>query len=220
MRWARAIAWLLVWSATCLAGSAAHAVLVPIDLFAPGDELATYDTVTDLAWLDLDRTTGMSFDDFGADGGGWAAAGWRPAKTQELCSLINSHAATLDPCPQLLIPDVEPTPQIDALIALLEPTMFGADYSSGEEPGLAAVGLFLDEDGAVGQAGIVDADLARLLFGLPNRAMVFAGEVGGSTDWAASDAGLFLVRPVPEPSKPLLLAVGIASLALARKRRA
>lgn len=67
--------------------SGASASLVSVDLFAVGDGLLTHDTVSDLVWLDLDQTRGLSFVQVTSDVGGWMTAGLRFASLAEVSGL-------------------------------------------------------------------------------------------------------------------------------------
>lgn len=65
----------------------ADAALISTGLFAPADGLLTHDTTTDLVWLDLDRTRGLSYNQVSADAGGWLSAGFRYATGAEVLAL-------------------------------------------------------------------------------------------------------------------------------------
>lgn len=60
-----------------LASLNAHSALVVRDLHTPGDGLITYDTVSQLEWLDVGQTFGLTYDDVtGALGAGGQFEGW------------------------------------------------------------------------------------------------------------------------------------------------
>ncbi len=65
----------------------ADAALVSAGLFAPADGLLTHDTETDLAWLDLTPTAGLSYNQVSADAGGWLTLGFRYATSAEVLAL-------------------------------------------------------------------------------------------------------------------------------------
>jgi hypothetical protein len=65
----------------------ADAALLSTGLFAPADGLLTHDTATDLVWLDLDQTRGLSYNQVSADAGGWLTLGFRYATGAEVLAL-------------------------------------------------------------------------------------------------------------------------------------
>ena len=206
-----------------LAASPANAVLVPVDVHAKGDQLATLDTETGLEWLDLDQTVEVSFGDIAAGYGGWAAAGWRPATSSEVCGVIESYVTPiLDPCPQDYVLMFEPTPELDTFIGLLGPAPYYERVERGDESIelKGAIGRYTLESGDIGHGGVGDANLTWGYFNTQNgEAMVLASDSGGP-DARDYEYGLFLVRSVPEPSATSMTIVGCAGLAaLARKGR-
>jgi thrombospondin type 3 repeat protein len=78
---------------TLLASSWAGASpLAEADLSTPGDGLITRDVDTGLDWLDVSATSGLSYANITAGGGGWAALGFRHATASEVCALLAGHA--------------------------------------------------------------------------------------------------------------------------------
>ena len=207
-------------AALALATSPAAAELVPVDLFAPGDELSSYDTATGLEWLDLRQTVGYSFLDIAAGQGGWGAAGWRPATTDEVCALLAAYAAPFDPCPGEPVAFVAPTPAIDAFVALLESTIeFEIERPPGTlVPAKFALGYFQSGPSEVGLAAVFDANATYAYYSDPDHASLFATAAQGGLGDSAGEFGLFLVRPLPEPSSGALLASGALALVALRRR--
>lgn len=77
----------------------AVAALVERDLYAPGDGLITYDTETNLEWLDLSQTAGMSYNDVKNRTGALAGWNWANAGTLETLRInagINFNGSTRD----------------------------------------------------------------------------------------------------------------------------
>ena len=89
---------LLVLGALCFA-LPAHATLVNVDLNNPGDARITRDTETNLGWLDVPLTDGMSYEEIMDGAGGWIPGGWRYATTAEVCALFSLYALAPTPCP-------------------------------------------------------------------------------------------------------------------------
>ena len=60
---------------------------------------STLDEATGLVWLDLTKTTNLSYNAVAGGAGGWAAQGWRHATLAEVCQLFTSDAvAPASPC--------------------------------------------------------------------------------------------------------------------------
>lgn len=75
------------------------AALVERDLYAPGDGLITYDTETNLEWLDLSQTVGMSYGEIQNRTGALAGWSWANASTLETLRInagINFNGTTRD----------------------------------------------------------------------------------------------------------------------------
>ena len=70
----------------------AHADLIESDYLTEGDNLAVYDTLTKMIWLDLNVTTGMSVNEFIEVQGEGAFAGWRMPTFDEIESLFLTYA--------------------------------------------------------------------------------------------------------------------------------
>ena len=79
-------------SGLLLAASPAGAALVD-------NGTITLDTETQLEWLDLTATAGLSVNDVLAGAGGWLEQGWRYATGAEVCSLYARFAVAPPGCP-------------------------------------------------------------------------------------------------------------------------
>lgn len=71
-----------------LVPSYASAELLPIDLFATGDQLITRDTSSGLEWLDLTATINMSAEDIRTGSGGWQSLGFGHATIAQVRALF------------------------------------------------------------------------------------------------------------------------------------
>lgn len=167
----------------------------------------TRDTLTNLDWLDLTETQGLSMQDIEADAGGFASAGWRPARTPQVCSLFRSYAG-LTQCPVFQSHGVAHGPGLEGMMRML--------------------GLY--EDSPLG--GHVIGIAGWLEGGMPNAGQANLSYVIDADDLSAfvergapiprygslGDVGNYLVRAVPEPATSLSLALGLAALARVCRR--
>lgn len=200
------LAALLVAGGVCVP-SAAEALLIEVDLAAPGDGLVTRDTVAGLDWLDLPETLGLSVDDVQAGAGGYLTAGWSVATTAQVCGLFGAAGVTY-PCPGSRTPssfDFAFLSGISTLLDLLgETNPLVPDPDAGELRGLF-------DDGDPGGVGLAVAN--TLGFGHAS-----ATEDVVPSDEGDSIRGVFLVRAVPEPAAGLLLGAALLAAALRRAR--
>jgi hypothetical protein len=199
MLWARALVLALC---SFLPARAANAVLIELDLLAPGDGLITRDTNTGQDWLDWTATTGLSVLDILGGSGGWAALGFRYAVSSEVCSLISTYGEPMTTCPG------SSTASGDAVGALQ--AFLGITSASGTSRRTMANfddGDFLDRD----------AGFATLVYlPLTNNSLEGVSLGSNPTTTVASSVGSALVRPVPEPSTALLVSAGVSLLAARR----
>ncbi len=160
-----------------------------LDLLVAGDAHATLidlggvtrDTATQLDWLDVTTTVGLSMNDIAADVGGYANAGWRHAKTIEVCDLFISHGAGLAPCP--LNQDVSGNLNVP-LINLLGITIAGPVSTE-------SFGWFEGGFADIGFAGVYyRSDTNRSITGVIPEFPTLDGR-----DTASLGYGNFLVRP-------------------------
>ncbi len=71
-----------------LFSSTAHATLIEKDFLSAGDALLTFDTETELEWLDVTHTLNLSFSDVQSElGEGGQFDGWRYATGMEIVDL-------------------------------------------------------------------------------------------------------------------------------------
>ena len=176
----------------------------------------TRDTATDLDWLDLTESLGLTYNDVvNGTGNDLAAQGWRHATASEVCALFAAYALAAEPCGVDNRTASRPeTGAVQALLDLLGDT--GAVIAVSATPPndpvvVGSSGLLDDEDGtnAVG-----DGTFGHHLTEGTEQTAVFVNWLTGIT--RSSTRGSFLVRTVPEPSTGLCH--GIALLALLRLR--
>lgn len=147
---------------------------------------ATRDSNTNLDWLDLPVTQGVSIDEILAGAGpgvGWVNDGWRIASSSEVCLLFATYAGTAPTCPDGGF-GVLATPE-DSMAFL---GFFGVTLPG---PNPKTDGLF--DDGSPGASGIAVIDSNGFINIVSN---------ARPTDMPWLDAGIFLVRPVAPPGQP------------------
>jgi hypothetical protein len=85
---------LLICPIVALAAGSASAAQISQDLFASGDGLITLDTGTNLEWLDVTETFGLSADQVLAGAGGWVDLGFTLATTAQVTELFQNAGGT------------------------------------------------------------------------------------------------------------------------------
>jgi len=193
-----------------LPSASANALLLEVDLGAPGDARVTRDTETGLDWLDLELTVGRSVDEIERGVGGWVADGWRHANANEVCGLLSTFGFAPAPCPGPVTIQGEPEALEEGLFAYLGITSV-LFFPSGQ-----AIASF--EDGGN------PARFGELNSWLITDSSAHIRAVADVTGRLARDPrrAHFLVRTVvPEPSTGLLVLSGLATIgaAAARSRR-
>lgn len=186
-----------------LLATPAGAVLIAQDLSAPGDELLTLDSDTNLQWLDLTETAGLSYDDIIGGAGGYLAAGFSFATTTQVATLW-ADAGIVDTSGT---PIVGNRAAADLLLSLLGCTS-GCGSGSDAQQGQA-------------EFDPVQADLNGpyiLLGGGGTAAANINPGFSQARDFSSPTLGNFLVRPVPEPSTGLLVGGGLLVLGFSRRR--
>jgi hypothetical protein len=196
----------------------AEAVFIELDVLAPGDLLATHDTVQNVVWLDLTLTVGLSYDDILAGAGGWVGMGWRFATGEEVCGLfaqVNSVQTQQPSCPRPRrtinwAPGEGDPGEVEALMDLLGVT--------GQEVGIGDVTIGFYDDGT---PGIVGSGSLFQAYSPGHNGQTLALDDFLTSDFTFHDQASFLVKRffVPEPSAALLLALGVAGLRVMRARR-
>jgi hypothetical protein len=186
----------------------ASAALIEIDLI-PGSNsgLVTYDTVTELEWLDLSESHGQAFVE--VVNGGYAGLGFRAATLSEV-ALLYAHAGVFDQ-----------TGQSHALNRLAVEFLLGIMGCSGL--------CDADDAFAQGYAEMEPADpyFAEIAFvqldpdGTSAAASTIHKPDGYLKSIASFEGGTYMVRNVPEPASWLLQVASMATLGLlqARSRR-
>lgn len=201
---------LLVFSAT-----PARAVLLELDLFAPGDALVTRDTASGLDWLELTLTTSASFEDVAAGAGGWTSAGWRHATAAELCGLVEGDGTLTSACPQTAA-------LAGSGLRILQIAQLLGSTSSGGGGGFGggstgASGFYDDGDASDGFVGWGSFALGGSP--LPTFTAFVRDDVW-EIDRTSASLGHYLVRAsVPEPSAAFLCALATAAGLAAVRRR-
>jgi hypothetical protein len=186
-----------------LLAAPAGAALIAQDLFAPGDELITLDTDTNLKWLDLTATLNLSYDDIIAGAGGFIAAGFGYATTPQVETLW-TNAGVVDTSGAMIVGN---RAAVDLLLGLMGCTSScgsGNDVAQGQaefNPAQVELnGPFLQ----LGGGGLARADID------PGFTQ--------TRDFASPTLGNYLVRPAPEPSTGLLVGGGLLALGFSRRR--
>jgi hypothetical protein len=186
----------------------AGAILIQVDLAAPGDRLVTRDTSTGLDWVDLTESTGLSFNQIQAGAGGFLADGWRHGTGGQVCAVMSAVVSPLSPparCPGSSRGAGAPSGQTAYT------DLFGATTSAG-----AALGAYDDGDQSNGLTG------RMILSQNGNTGDWSFGVFSNSTSVDATfgtQMGHFLMRPVPEPSTGLLTAMGLVFMGALRRSR-
>ena len=201
-------------AALLLCGSVASvsAELVEMDLFEENDGLITRDTSTDLEWLDLTVTVGLSYNEVLANAGGWFGMGFRFATSAEICALFSQYAVAHSPCPtsEGAHEEIElPFGTLDPLLDLFGVTSDGGGVQA------AAFGLFDDQTTGTDPTDVGFAYL-RSVFqpeeGSPFDGVGVRNDNVGPSDFSTY-RGSWLVLPQGSPV-PSLSPPGVIGLAL------
>jgi hypothetical protein len=196
-------------AAVCVSAGNASATLIDY-----GD--ITLDTATGLEWLDVTKTTGMSYQDILNGAGGFYAAGWRSASWDQMNGLLATYRSA--------------APADRSLFGIFGITYFFYDHVLPELPhphNYYTQGYFFGGDGGEGWASIVWRDW--ICTSCPS---IPPGTIVKSDVWAEAEAaggsgeescmeGCWLVRetPVPEPTTLALMGFGALGIFIKTRRR-
>jgi hypothetical protein len=188
-----------------LAALSAHAVVVSQDYATAGDGLLTYDSATGLQWLDWSVTAGLSAGQVLAGAGGWIQD-FRFASADEVRTLFAD--AGLGDQPFYVAGAQDAAASFTALV-----NTGGTNYCESWR----ACGIVLmstaDPSSRIGVVSVILGGDQAYSYVLPDAA---------SRGWVMSGYGSVLVRnvtaPIPEPSTLGLSAIGLAALAVIRRR--
>ena len=195
----------------CCMQETARADLLEVDLDASGDALLTWDTATNLLWLDLTATTGESTSNIlGSD---WLTEdGFRYATVAEVATLFE-HAAgglTVD----FANNTANNLVAVDELVDMLGYTGYAVGYVPRYEWGYGITGD-LSAPGSTSTNRVWAAYRQYPGVGL------LRPSYGNATEFHwGNDIGHFLVRAIPEPTTLALVGLGTLGIVALRRRKA
>jgi hypothetical protein len=202
--------------AVVTAACVCSADIITTDLFEPGDQLLTADTVSGLEWLDLTQSAGLSFDAVTGGAGGWTDLGFSHATNSEIRDLfLQIEPLAPEPFDAFARQDAASRSLATQVNALLGPT--GSVDTEEFTLGLSGTFAGVDQVAAPFVSVLDPADPDSEIV-----VNVFETDPV-ATDAADPASGHWLVRPLPEPSFELLRAaslVTLVTLAVERRRRA
>lgn len=208
-------------AAGMLSTGAANSAVVQADWQSAGDNLQVYDDVTDLTWLDLTVTAGLSYNAVFAElGSGGDYEGYRFATSSEVETLFDDAGIpTVSSLGDFQTGNYTPVSGLLDLIGLLNP---GADlpYSDGytadtvDYPSLTSRIL--------GRLQLCDGHTFPNGFTCSPSAVAALHEDFNGDDFADASTGSFLVLDVeivPVPAALPLFLSGLAGLGVFARRR-
>jgi len=210
--------------------SNAQAALLTQDLYSTNDELITIDTTSQLEWLDLTATNGVSVVDVASGYGGYFNEGFRYATHSEVLNLYtNAGIVGFDPDPFYHTASLtENYSPIETLISLMGCTATCDDtpnsFPYGHRPVLA--GTYGATPNAVNfenryfSSSYISMQISSSRFPAQDGTGTAAiGNRSSIAKGAYEGYGSFLVREatVPEPSTLLLFSIGVLGIRASRR---
>lgn len=186
----------------------AHADLIEADYLTEGDNLAVYDTLTQMTWLDLNVTTAMSVNEFVEAQRGGAFVGWRMPTFDEIESLFLTYA---------VLPGVT-----EIELGKYHSYIAGVADAGGTDLMAARFGTTVTNESPY---GLVDIGGVYSVFGPSGQWGFHYGSGTYSADQNASNAGIFLVYDessfVSDVSAASLgmVSLGVALMCLRRRKK-
>jgi len=176
----------------------AHADLIESDYLTEGDNLAVYDTLTQMTWLDLNVTTAMSVNEFVEAQGEGAFVGWRMPTFDEVELLFLTYA---------VLPGVT-----EIELGKYHSYSAGVADAGGTDLMAARFGTTVTNESPY---GLVDIGGVYSVFGPSGQWGFHYGSGTYSADQNASNAGIFLVYDESSiVSNVNMASLGMASLGL------
>lgn len=196
-------------AAMALTATSAHAILIEQDLVASsGDNFITFDSDTGLEWLDVNLTIGQSYNTSEASTF-VTVDGFRHATLAEVLALwINSGRVA---APSTAFSTANFVPSVDFV------AKFGCTGSCALSSAFVQ-GIYETSPTTVA-SGLVQQETAGPI------GRYFEGFGSFSLTSASGDTGNFLVREsaaeaLPEPTTLAIVAIGLAGMGFARRKRA
>lgn len=169
----------------------------------------TVDTVTNLQWLDVDLSRGLSFDQILGGAGGWATAGYRYATTQEVVSLLTAYVN-----PQEGLSQTGHYSEASEFVSL-----FGA---TAVFPAFGVERIYAMYDDQTDNGSVGRADIFVTTTGIGSGVGSWEASDNYQTTWFGIESiGSFLVTvsTVPEPATYTILLAGLGGLGVVNRRR-
>ncbi|HEY6643657.1 PEP-CTERM sorting domain-containing protein [Povalibacter sp.] len=204
----------------CIAGALALAWSLPSEATLINYGSSTHDTATGLEWLDVNLTSGLTYNSVLNDAGGFITDGWRYATGAEIDALAGRYIGSPEETFSGGLDFIETL----IMIGLLEPTFERSFVPgiTGQSLTIATLGYYDDETGG-SRVGLAEF-MVNVLVPAPGFGDSFTGRWTTFDDFLAPNTlapqiGSFLVRStsVPEPGTMGLLSIGLLALVFARR---
>ncbi len=168
----------------------------------------TIDTSTELGWLNLNESAGLSYNQVLADTApGGSFSGYRFAAVNEVLGLYSSAGI---PGPGYYSLNNQP---IQSLISLVGPT--GTDQGWPRVVGITGSSVLPTQNSSQYTAGIYASGFNGALDYL----VTAPGTAEFGRDYGTPDSGSWLVMQVPEPGVSLIIAGGLIGFAVVKRRK-